>query len=85
MAILVTMLCDHADDHGGRRRPTAALWPHSRRHTALRNHTKKQVDVVKSRSRFDRWKAWSQLVLRVNQYDGASDSNKKNLLSGPKW
>ena len=28
-------------------------------------------------SRFDRWKAWSQLVLRVNQYDGASDSNKK--------
>ena len=28
-------------------------------------------------SRFDRWKAWSQLVFRVNQYDGASDSNKK--------
>jgi len=51
MAILVTMLCDHADDHGGRRRPTAALWPHSRRHTALRNHTKKQVNVVKSRKK----------------------------------
>ena len=30
-------------------------------------------------SRFDRWKAWPQLVLRVNQYDGASDSNKKNF------
>jgi hypothetical protein len=30
MAILVTMLCEHADDHGGRRRPTATLWPHSR-------------------------------------------------------
>jgi len=30
-------------------------------------------------SRFDRWKAWSQLVLRVNQYDGASVSNKKNF------
>ena len=30
-------------------------------------------------SRFDRWKAWSQLVLRVNQYYGASDSNKKNF------
>ncbi len=85
MAFLVPTLCEHTDDHGGHRRPTAALWPHSRRHTALRNHTKKQVDVVKSRSRFDRWKAWSQLVLRVNQYDGASDSNKKNLLSGPKW
>ena len=79
MAILVTTLCERADDHGGHRRPMAALWPHSRRHTALRNHTKKQVNVVKSRSRFDRWKAWSQLVLRVNQYDGASDSNKKNF------
>ena len=31
MAILVTTLCERADDHGGRRRPTAALWPHSRR------------------------------------------------------
>jgi hypothetical protein len=30
-------------------------------------------------SRFDRWKAWSLLVLRVNQYDGASESNKKNF------
>ncbi len=30
-------------------------------------------------SRFDRWKAWSQLVLRVNQYDGELDSNKKNF------
>ncbi len=27
MAILVTTLCERADDHGGRRRPTAALWP----------------------------------------------------------
>ena len=79
MAILVTTLCERADDHGGHRRPMAALWPHSRRHTALRNHTKKQVNVVKSRSRFDRWKAWSQLVLRVNQYNGASGSNKKNF------
>ena len=49
MAILVTMLCERADNHGGRHRPTAALWPHSRRHTTLRNHTKKQVNVVKSR------------------------------------
>jgi hypothetical protein len=30
-------------------------------------------------SHLDRWNAWSQLVLRVNQYDGASDSNKKNF------
>ena len=30
-------------------------------------------------SRFDRWKAWLQLVLRANQYDGASDSSKKNF------
>ena len=30
-------------------------------------------------SHLDRWKAWSQLVLRVNQYDGPSDSNKKNF------
>ncbi len=30
-------------------------------------------------SRFDRWKAWSELVLMVNQYDGASDSKMKNL------
>jgi hypothetical protein len=52
MAILVTTLCERADDHGGRRRPTAALWPHSRRHTTLRNHTKKQVNVVKSRFLF---------------------------------
>jgi hypothetical protein len=29
MAILVTTLCERAgaDDHGGRRRPTAAVWP----------------------------------------------------------
>jgi hypothetical protein len=27
MAILVTTLCERADDHGGRRRPTATLWP----------------------------------------------------------
>ena len=50
-------------------------------------------------SHLDRWKAWSQLVFRVNQYDGASDSNKKNfaiwfkmvrldptmMVSMPKW
>jgi hypothetical protein len=30
-------------------------------------------------SHLDRWKAWSQLVLRLNQYDGASDSKMKNL------
>ncbi len=30
-------------------------------------------------SHFNRWKAWSQLVLRVNQYDGASDSNNKKI------
>ena len=30
-------------------------------------------------SHLDRWNAWSQLVLRVNQYDGASDSSKKNF------
>ncbi len=30
-------------------------------------------------SRLDRWRAWSQLVLRLNQYDGASDSKMKNL------
>jgi hypothetical protein len=30
MAILVTTLCERADDHGGRHRPTATLWPHSR-------------------------------------------------------
>ncbi len=30
-------------------------------------------------SHLDRWNAWSQLVLRVNQYDGASDSNNKNF------
>ncbi len=41
MAILVKMLYEHANDHGGRRRPTATLWPHSRRHTAIRNHSKK--------------------------------------------
>jgi len=41
VAILVTTLCERADDHGGCCRPTAALWPHSRRYTALRNHTKK--------------------------------------------
>ena len=31
------------------RRPTATLCPHSRRHTTLRNHTKKQINAVKSR------------------------------------
>ncbi len=30
MAILVMMLCEFTDNHGGRRRPTATLWPHSR-------------------------------------------------------
>ena len=49
MAILVTTLCERADDHGGCRRHMAALWPHSRRHTTLRNLIKKQVSVVKSR------------------------------------
>ncbi len=29
MAILVTMLCEHAGDHGGRHHPTSTLWPHS--------------------------------------------------------
>ena len=51
MAIPVPMLCERTNDHGGRRPPTAALWTHSRRHTALRNHTKKQVNVVKSRKK----------------------------------
>ena len=37
MAILVTMLCEHADDHGGRRCPTSALWPHSRRRGTLQS------------------------------------------------
>ena len=51
-------------------------------------------------SYLDRWKAWSQLVLRLNQYNGASDSKMKNLAmwskmvrlgstmmvsTGPKW
>ena len=27
MAILGTTLYEHADDHGGRHRPTAAVWP----------------------------------------------------------
>jgi hypothetical protein len=30
-------------------------------------------------SHFARWKAWLQLVLRVSQYKGASDSKMKNL------
>ncbi len=29
MAILVTALCEFADDHGSHRHPTATLWPHS--------------------------------------------------------
>ena len=37
MAILVTMLCERADDHGGRHRPTSALWPHSRRRGTLQS------------------------------------------------
>ena len=37
MAILVTTLCERADDHGGRRRPTSALWPHSRRWGTLQS------------------------------------------------
>ncbi len=49
MVILVTTLCEHADDHGCHRQPTAALWPPSQRHTTLRHHTKKQVNVIKSR------------------------------------
>ncbi len=35
MAILVTTLCERADNHGGRRRPAATLWPHSRRRGTL--------------------------------------------------
>ncbi len=27
LAVLVTTLCERVDDHGGGRRPTAALWP----------------------------------------------------------
>jgi hypothetical protein len=46
MAILVTMLCERANDHGGCRRPMANLSPHSRRHTTIRNHTKKQVTLL---------------------------------------
>ncbi len=37
MAILGTTLCERADDHGGRRRPTSALWPHSRRRRTLKS------------------------------------------------
>ncbi len=37
MAILVTTLCEHAYDHDGRRRLTAALWPHSRRQGTLQS------------------------------------------------
>ena len=52
MAILVTTLCELVDDHGDRRCPTSTLWPHSRqRHTTLRNHTKKQVSIFKSRKK----------------------------------
>ena len=31
MAILVTMLCEHADKHGRSHRPTAVMWPQSQR------------------------------------------------------
>ena len=37
MAILVTTLCELADKHGGSRRPTAAMWPHSRRRDILQS------------------------------------------------
>ncbi len=37
MAILVTTLCERADDHGGRRPPTPAFWPHSRRQGTLKS------------------------------------------------
>jgi hypothetical protein len=37
MAILVTTLCELANNHGGRRRPTSALWPHSRRQGTLQS------------------------------------------------
>ncbi len=37
MAILVTTLCERANDDGGRRRPTSALWPHSRRQGTLQS------------------------------------------------
>ncbi len=39
MAILVTVttLYEHADKHGKSRRPTAAMWPHSRRQDTLQS------------------------------------------------
>ena len=37
MAILVTMLCEHTDKHGRSRRPTTAMWPHSRRQDTLQS------------------------------------------------
>ena len=37
MAILVTTLCEHADKHGRSRRPTAAMWPQSRRRDTLQS------------------------------------------------
>ena len=37
MAILIMKIGERADDHGGRRRPTAALWPHSRRRGTLQS------------------------------------------------
>ena len=37
MAILVTTLCERADKHDGSRRPTAVMWPHSRRRDTLQS------------------------------------------------
>ena len=37
MAILVTTLCERADKHDGSRRPTTAMWPHSRRRDTLKS------------------------------------------------
>ncbi len=37
MAILVTMLCEHADKHGRSHRSTAAMWPHSQRQDTLQS------------------------------------------------
>jgi hypothetical protein len=37
MAVLMTKICERADDHGGCRRPKAALWPHYRRRGTLQS------------------------------------------------
>ncbi len=37
IAILVTTLCERANDHGGCRHPTSAMWPHYRRRGTLQS------------------------------------------------